>query len=157
MSSSSHPSRLGEADLLRLQSGVPEDELFNHYVSVPLGGCGKVEVERFSCRGDHLAVGQLHLSGEGSGGAGDYGYSIAASELDWVWVVVDMDVGEDAKHLLNHRGVRCPSEDRLCAPCDVRDEVWVVCRIHRRDIAGVEGVVALLHEREEVCGPVGVE
>jgi hypothetical protein len=71
MISSNHPSRLGEADLLRLQSGVPEHEPFNHHVSVPLGGCGKVEVERISCRGDRLAVGQLHLSGEGSGGAGD--------------------------------------------------------------------------------------
>ena len=102
-------------------------KLFDEQVAVPLGGRGEVEVERLSCRGDHVAVGQDHLPGEGPCGAGDHGDPVAASELDWVWVVVDVDVGEDAKHLLHHRGVRCPSVDRLCAPCDVRDHVvWVV-------------------------------
>jgi hypothetical protein len=33
----------------------------------------------------------------------------------------------------------------------VSDYVWVVCRVHRCDVAGVEGVVPLLHELEEVC------
>jgi len=31
-------SRLGQAELLRLQSRVPEDELFDKLVAVPLGG-----------------------------------------------------------------------------------------------------------------------
>ena len=57
---------------------------------------------------------QLHLSGEGPGGAGDYGDPAAASKLDWVWVIVDVDVREHANHLLNHRGVRFPSFDWLC-------------------------------------------
>jgi hypothetical protein len=29
---------------------------------------------------------------------------------------VDVDVGEHANHLLNHRGVRYPSEDRIRDP-----------------------------------------
>ena len=35
-----------------------------------------------------------------------YGGPNTASELDWIWVVVDVDVGEHPNHLLNHRGVR---------------------------------------------------
>src|ERR1700675_2295552 len=89
--------RLGEPDLLRPQSGVQEDELFDEQVAVPLGGRGEVEVESLSCRGDHLAAGQGHLPGKRSCGAGDYGDPVAAPELDWVWVVVDMDVGKDPK------------------------------------------------------------
>jgi hypothetical protein len=69
---------------------------------------------------------------------------------------VDVDVGEHANHLLNHRGVRYASEDRIRDPHDVSDYVWVMCRIHRCDVAGVEGVVALLHEFKKVCGSAGV-
>ena len=65
-------------------------------------------------------------------------------------IVVDVDVGEDAKHLPHHRGVGCRSVDRLCVACDVRDHVGVVDRVQHREVAVVEGVVALLHEREEV-------
>jgi len=147
--------RLGEADLLRLQSGVPEDELFNDLVPIPLGGGAEGDVERFSCRSDHLAVGQSHLLGEGPGGAGDYGGPVTASELGWVWVIVDMAVGESAKHLLNEIRVRFPSFDWLCAP-HMCDHVWVMCRVHPCHIAGVESIVALLHEREEVRGSAGV-
>jgi len=147
--------RLGEADLLRPKSGVHGDILFNELVSFPPGGRAEVEVERFSCRGDHLAVGQSHLPGEGPGGAGDYGDPVAASELGWVWVIVDAYVGERANHLLNHRGVRLSPFDRLCDPHDVRDYVWVVCLVHPCDVTRVEGVVALLHEREEVFGSTG--
>jgi hypothetical protein len=39
-----------------------------------------------------------------------------------------VDVGEHANHLLNHRGVRYPSEDRIGDPHDVSDYIWVVCR-----------------------------
>jgi hypothetical protein len=53
------------------------------------------------------------------------------------------------------RGVRYPSADRIRDPHDVSDYVWVVCRVHRCDVAGVEGVVTLLHELEEVCGSAG--
>jgi hypothetical protein len=38
---------------------------------------------------------------------------------------------------------------------DVRDHVGVVDLIQDREVAVVEGVVALLHEREEVCRPAG--
>jgi hypothetical protein len=69
---------------------------------------------------------------------------------------VDVDVRERANHLLDHRGVRYPSEDRIRDAHDVSDYVWVVCRIHRCDVAGVEGVVALLHEFKKVCGSAGV-
>ena len=99
-------SLLSEADLLRPKSGVQEDVLFNELVFFPPGSRAEVEVERFSCRGDHLAVGQLHLSGEGPVGAGDYSDPVATSELDWVWFIVDAYVEERANHLLNHRGVR---------------------------------------------------
>jgi hypothetical protein len=73
--------------------------------------------------------------------------------LGWVWVVVDVYVGEHANHLLNHRGMRFPPFDRL-SDCDY---VLVMCRIHPCGVAGVEGVVALLHEFEEVCRTAGVE
>ena len=56
-----------------------------------------------------------------------------------------MNVGEDAEELPHRRGVSCPSVERLCVARDVRDHVRVVHRIHRREVAGVEGVVALLH------------
>jgi hypothetical protein len=69
---------------------------------------------------------------------------------------MDVDVGEHSNHLLNHRGVRYPSEDRIRDPHDVSDYVWVVCRVHRCDVAGVEGVVALLHKRQKVCRPAGI-
>ena len=74
-----------------------------------------------------------------------------------VWVVVDVYGGEHANHLLNHRGMRFPPFDRLWDPHDVCDYVWVMCRVHPCDVAGVEGVVALLHEFEEVGRAAGVE
>ena len=67
-----------------------------------------------------------------------------------------MDVGEAAKELSHRRGVRGPSVERLCAPWEVRDHVWVVDRVHRCEVVGVEGVVALLHEREQARGPASV-
>jgi hypothetical protein len=39
--------------------------------------------------------------------------------------------------------------DRLRAPGDVRDHVWVVHRVYGCEVAGVERVVTLLHERKE--------
>jgi Tat protein secretion system quality control protein TatD with DNase activity len=69
---------------------------------------------------------------------------------------VDAYVGEHANHLLNHRSVRFPSFDRLWDTHDVRDDVWVICGVHPCDVAGIEGVIAFLHEREEVCGPASV-
>ncbi len=148
-------SPFGEADLLRLQGGVPEGEDLGDLVAVPLGGLAELEVERFSCRGDHVAVGQDHLPGEGPCGAADHGDPVAASELDWVGVVADVDVGEDVKELRHRCGVCCPSADRLCIARDVRDHLGVMDRVHRCDVAGVEGIIALLHEREQVCGPAG--
>ena len=49
------------------------------------------------------------------------------------------------------RFVRLPSVDRLCVPGDVRDHVRVVDRVHLGEVAGVELVVTLLREREQVC------
>ena len=67
-----------------------------------------------------------------------------------------MDVGKDADHLRHHRGVGGRSVDRLGVAGDVGDHVGVVDRGQGRDVAVVEGVVALLHEREEVGCPAGV-
>src|ERR1700679_497053 len=113
--------RLGEAYLLSPKSGIHEDVFFNDLVSLPPGGRAVVEVECFSCRGDHLAVGQSHLSCECPGGAGYYGDPVAASELDWVGIIVDTNIGEHADHLLDHCGVRFPPLDRFCDPHDVCD------------------------------------
>ena len=52
-------------------------------------------------------------------------FCTAAAPYGWLWVVVDVDVGEHANHLLNHGGVRYPSEDRIRDPHDESDYVWV--------------------------------
>jgi hypothetical protein len=67
-----------------------------------------------------------------------------------------MHVGEHAQHLLHRRAVRLLSVDRLGEPGHVRDHVRVVDLVHRGEVAGVERVVALLHEREQARGPAGV-
>jgi hypothetical protein len=69
-------------------------------IVIPFAGLGELDVERLSCREDHL-------SGEGPCDMGDHGDPVTASELDRVWVVVDVDVGEDAGELLDRGGVRC--------------------------------------------------
>ena len=112
------------------------------------GAVSYTHLDVYKRQGDHFAVGQDHLSGECPCSAGDYGDPIAASELGWVWVIVDAYVGERANHLLNHRGVRFSPFDRLWDPHDVRDDVRVICGVHPFDVAGVEGVVARLHELE---------
>ena len=48
--------------------------------------------------------------------------------------------------------MRFRSVDRLCEPGDVGDHVWVVDRVHGFPVAGVERVVALGHELEQVSG-----
>jgi hypothetical protein len=70
-------------------------------------------------------------------------------------VAVDVHVGEYAKHLLHRRRVRFLPVDRFCEAGDVGDHVGVVDPIHRGEVAGVERVVALLHEREQVRSPAG--
>src|SRR5215470_11735889 len=62
---------LGEAELLALQGCVVEGGDDDEQVAVPLGGLAELEVERLSGRGDHGAVGQGHLPGEGPGRTGD--------------------------------------------------------------------------------------
>jgi len=53
--------------------------------------------------------------------------------------------------------------DWHCASRNVRDEVWVMYRLHPCEVLGVEGVVAFFHELEEPCrtgrvlGPVNQE
>jgi hypothetical protein len=64
-------------------------------------------------------------------------------------------VGEYAQHLLHRRGMCFLPVDRFCEAGDVGDHVGVVDLIHRGKVAGVERVVALLHEREQVRGPTG--
>jgi hypothetical protein len=117
-------------------------------ITIPGASC-------LSGRGDHVAVGEDHLPGEGPRDAGDNGDPVTASELDRVWRVVDVDVREDVEELLHRGGVRGPPVERLCVPCDVGDHVRVVDHVHRREIAGVEGIVAPFHEREQLCGPAG--
>jgi hypothetical protein len=68
------------------QKGGDDDEL----VAVPFAGLGELEVEGISGRRDLVAVGQVHLSGEGSGGVGDDGDPVAVSELDRVGVCTRM-------------------------------------------------------------------
>ena len=55
---------LGEPDLVRLHSGVPEGEFLDEQVTVPPCGRDEVEVESLSCRDDHFAAGQDHLPGD---------------------------------------------------------------------------------------------
>jgi AcrR family transcriptional regulator len=149
------PPRLGESDLPPLQGGVVEGGDDDELVPGPLGGLAELEVERFTGRGDHGAVGQGHLPGEGPGGAGDDGDPVAAAELDRVRVAVNVHVGEDAQKLLHRRGVRFASVDRFGEAGDVGDHVGVVDSVHRGEVAGVECIVTLLHEREQVRGPAG--
>src|SRR5438132_14120909 len=77
---------LGEADLLPLNSGVPEGGDDDELVALPLAGLGELEVERLSGWRNHFAVGQRHLSRERPGGVGDDGDPVVASELDRVRV-----------------------------------------------------------------------
>jgi hypothetical protein len=72
-----------------------------------------------------------------------------------VRVAVHVHVGEDAEKLPHRRGVRFLSVDRFGEAGDVRDHVRVVDLVHRGEVAGVERVVALLHEREQAGGPAG--
>jgi hypothetical protein len=64
-------------------------------------------------------------------------------------------VGEDAEKLLHRRGVRHPSVDRFGEPGDVRDHIGVVDLVHGGEVAGVERVIALLHQRKKVRSPAG--
>lgn len=145
----------GEADLLRLHSRVPKGRDDDEPVAVPLRGLAEFHVERFSGRGDRLAVGENHLPGERPGGACDDGDPIAIAKLDRV-PGEHVHVREDPQHLLHRRGVGDASVNRLCVAGDVRDHVWVVDRVDRCEIASVERVVPLLHEREQVCGAGGI-
>jgi hypothetical protein len=124
------PKTLGEPNLLCLQSGVPRGGNNDELVAVPLSGLAEFDVERLFCWGDRFAARQDHLPGEGPAGAGDHGNPIAASELDWVRVAVDVHVWEYPEHLLYRCGVRYPAVDWVCAPRDVRDHVWMVDRFH---------------------------
>src|SRR5580700_9969654 len=64
--------------------------------------------------------------------------------------------GEHAQQLLHRCGVRVPSVDQVGEPGDVGDHVRVVDLVYGGEVAGVERVVALLHEREQARGPAGV-
>jgi hypothetical protein len=61
-----------------------------------------------------------------------------------------------SQELLHRRGVRFLSVDRFGESGDVRDHVGVVDLVHRGEVAGVERVVALLHQREQARRPAGV-
>jgi hypothetical protein len=53
--------------------------------------------------------------------------------------------GKHSQHLL-HRSRMCyTAVDRLGVPGYVRDHVPVMYRVHRREVAGIERVVAFLH------------
>ena len=54
-----------QAGRFGLQRGVPEGGDDDEPVAVPFGRLAELEVERLSGRGDHLAVGEGHLAGEG--------------------------------------------------------------------------------------------
>jgi hypothetical protein len=98
--------RLGEADLLRQQRGVPEGGNHDQLVADPLGGLGELDVERLSRRRDYLAVRKDHLPGESSRDVGDHGDPVAASELNRVWVAVHINIGEHAEQMRHRGGVR---------------------------------------------------
>jgi AcrR family transcriptional regulator len=150
--SSRRCSRLREADLLPLNSGVPEGGDDDELVTGPLAGLGELEVERLSGRRNHTAVWQGHLSRERPGGVGDHGDPVVASELDRVRRV-DADVGKHPDQQLHCRAVGLPAVDRLCAPWDERDHVRVVHVVQRLPVTRVEEIVAPRHEREEVLRP----
>src|SRR5438270_8049880 len=104
---------LGEAELLRLKSGVIEGGDDDEPVAVPLGGLAELQVECLACGGDHLAVREGHLPGEGPGGVGDDGDPVSASEPDWIRRV-HVHVREAPQELLHRRGVWFRSVDGLC-------------------------------------------
>src|SRR5947209_18128564 len=93
------PSLSGETDLLRQQMGVPERGNNDQLVAHPLGGLAEFDVERLSCPSDHLAVWQNHLAREGSRGIGNHGDPVAASELNRIWIAVDVNIREHANQL----------------------------------------------------------
>ena len=59
-----HDLSLAEAQLLRLQSGVPKGRDDDESVAVPLRGLAEFQVERLASRGDRFAVGQDQLPAE---------------------------------------------------------------------------------------------
>src|SRR5262249_10577813 len=82
-------------------------------------------------------------------------HPVAAPKLDWVWVVVDMDIWKGAEHPL-HRGRVCfATDDRLRTTCHVRDHFGAVGAIHRLEVQRIEGVVALFHELQDVGSVFG--
>jgi hypothetical protein len=99
-----------------LQGGVPGRGDRDEQVAVPLDGLGELDIERFSCP-DHVAVGQDHLPDEGPCDVRDHCDPVTTPELDWVGVVVDVDVGEHREHLLHRYLVTDRDQqiqDRLC-------------------------------------------
>jgi BON domain len=146
------PRLLCKAQLPCLSSGVPEGGDHDEPVAVPFGGLAELDVEGLPRRGDDVAVGEGHLAGEGPCGMGDDGDPVTASELDRVRGV-DVHVGEAPQDLLHRCGVRLPAEDRFGQPGDERDHVWMVDGVDRFEVAGVEGLVAVRHQFEQVRGP----
>jgi hypothetical protein len=61
-------------------------------------------------------------------------------------------IGECSYHRLHRFGVSGLAADRLGA-AHVRDHLRMVYRLHSGEVASIEGVITLLHERKEVCCP----
>ena len=135
----------------RVPEGADDDEL----VALPLAGLGELDIEGFPGRGDHVAVREAHLAGEGSGDVGHDGDPVTASELDRVGGV-DADVGKHPDELLHRCTVRVPSVDRVGAAGDMGDHVRVVDGLERFPVARVEEIVALRHQREQALGAARV-
>jgi hypothetical protein len=74
---------------------------------------------------------------------------------NWMGRGVHVHVGKHLEDLLHRRGVRFASAGRFGQPGDVGDHVGMVDCVHRGEVAGVERVVALGHEREQARGPAG--
>ena len=66
-----------------------------------------------------------------------------------------MHVGEDPQHLLHRLAVFDAAVDRLGVSRDMRDHLWMVDCVDRREIADVECVIAFPHECEQMCGSCG--
>jgi len=84
------------------------------------------------------------------------GNPIAASELELDMGHCGRGCREHANHLLNHRGVRYASEDRIRDPHDVTIMSGWCAAFIAATSREVERVVALLHKRQKVCRPADI-
>src|ERR1700690_4070899 len=105
---------LGDPELLGLQGRIPQGVLFKHHVARPLCRRGEIEIERLSRGSDPFAVGQNHLAPERPCSATDHRDPVAASILDAVRIIVNVNVRKDAEHFLYGGSMYRMTANRSC-------------------------------------------